>query len=194
MAGTQEYTKTDLVNMASHVSNKDVSSFSRGDLLSFVKEAVMNLKVRASKITFPATVVFENVSTALKAAKLQLLGFAGSKAVFGVRSGKTGIKLVSVTDASKKSRRKLSVHFGSIGIGSEVFELTPMDKGTRTCGSQSQNVLVIDNAMVDEIGIEAITAEITNLAIATREDRHSKMSAMAAEKAASRVDNKFSGK
>ena len=193
MAGTKEYTKDDLAAMAAHVSNKDVSSYTRSELLPFVKEAVMKLKPRVSKVTFPAIVTFGAVKDAMVDAGLQLLSYAGSKVVFGIPSGKkTGIKLVSVTDASKKNRRKLAVHFGSFEIQSDVFELENVDKGTRSCGSQSQSIVVIDNAVLGELKIDEIKAEITRLAKLTRENRYASMKQAAAEKATSKVDAKFS--
>ena len=195
MAGTKEYTKEDLVQMASHLSRKNVPSYNRGELLIFVKEAVTSLKPRVTKITFAASVTFEAISKSLKKAGLELLSYAGSKTVFGISSGKkTGIKLVSITDATKKNRRKLVVYFGSSKVSSEVVELVSENKGTRTCGSQEQMQLVIDNAVIDKHGIDAICSEIARLASDTRNLRHEAMKQVAAEKAAKKVDSKFTNK
>ncbi len=191
MANVKEYNKQELIEMASHLSRKDVSSYNRDDLLNFVKDSVMKLKAKASKINFPGLAVFTSISEGLINAGFQLLHYAGNKVIFGIPSGKTGIKLVSITDASKKNRRKLTVYFGSYNLKSNVFELVNIEKGTRTCGSQNQMVAVIDNELIEKFNIDEVTAEVVQLAEATKENRYTEMKVIAAKKAAEKIDAKF---
>lgn len=191
MATTKEFNKAELQEMAAHLTRKNTSEFSRQELLDLVRDKVMNLKVKVHAPSFPATEVYNSIKASIERAGLELVKIASGKVIFGIPRGKSAIRLVSVTDVTKKNRRKITVYFGDGDLTSEIVELERVDDGTRTCGSANQVQYTIDGEVLESYDATAVAEEITRLAAATKDNRAKKEIVRAQEKAARKTAAKF---
>lgn len=188
----RDFTVDELKEMVAHLTSKDVSSFSKTELMLLLKDRITSLKVKEPVHSFPDKEVFEAIQSAIISAGLIQLKSISSKVIFGIpTASKTGIRLVSITDISKKSRRKLTVFFGSHKLSSEVVELQHETAGTRTCGIKNQMQLTIDADSWKGVDVEAFKAEITRLATAVKANREAAAIKDATEKATERAKAKF---